>query len=418
MTTDGTEHDAKALEELGDPLQTGIEEYDPELVSADQFAGHYAGRYGTFMLATTCNTPPAASIAEKLERALEDDTRIKEIGDVHIMPEWYSRKTAYPRSDGELGEALLSDEDHFHAIRFSDPFSFIVSVPKRNQPPFRGYTDFPSDTYYVAWDGVTAVVLWERTPDAVGPPRAGGQVVVDVLTDVVAAAGFELYVQPCSPNCTNLFAHTVLQVEQSDVGDEMTLESDPDSSIVVLHVPFNGEPLGLVAKVCTYIRVEAEYFARFKNGAQRIMDLESFARSMVAELLELQYERNATLKLGRARRFLSKIHNRGSKRKIQGLIASLWLVFARLEERRSEWFSARDRFVDSIERYGTGALFKRDHRDELRTIERQDLAFIRAAIEQSANRLDSSTIALVTGLSAVAAVIGAVIGALIAVAAS
>lgn len=391
----------------------------------DSESGHTSSacfaRFGSFMLSAPCGHPPSEVVIERVCGALRDDPRIKEIGEVRIRPEWTATRESYPHtrhSDADA-DALLSGSDHFHSVRFSDPIAFTVSVPIRNQPAFKGYRDVPTDTYWVAWDGVTAVVLWERESDlrvgdnTASVPRSGGHVVADILHAAASAAGFDLYVQSCSPNCENLFAHRLLWIDTVAPTSKQPMLKVVRESLgqnLAIELRSDGQGTDLALDLLHSLRLEGGYFAHFKNSAQRIFDLDDLAHKLVGELLELHYDRNLRRRKPVHLQPIASWKARGERRRAEEIIASLWLAISRVQALRSQWFPLRDRFLESTQKYGTAALFELDHKDDQRAVERQDLEFVRAAVEQSANRLDSRYVALLTGLSALSGLIGAVVG--------
>jgi hypothetical protein len=78
----------------------------------------------------------------------------------------------------------------------SEPVAFTIRVPVKNQPTNFGLGDPPTDTYGVAWDGISVIVVWDQADDE--PPMNAGQVAANVLSDVLESFGYELYVQGCS----------------------------------------------------------------------------------------------------------------------------------------------------------------------------------------------------------------------------
>ncbi|GAB3666075.1 hypothetical protein GCM10027596_33030 [Nocardioides korecus] len=273
--------------------------------------------------------------------------------------------------------------------------------------------DVPTDTYFVAWDGITALVMWDREEETVLPTRSGGHVVIDILTDVLASAGGALYAQPCSPGCTNEFAHRVLRIERA-VGPRMVgkvkTHGFPAADI---HVHSENEPIGVAGDMMISLRQTAFFFARYKNLARRIQDLESAARSDVDRLLEVQYEqiRRAKLKFGARAREIGKAREERSETKV--LVARLWIALARLESFKREWDGMRRRFLESAEESGSLPMFQDDFGDDDHAVDSLDLSFIRAAIEQSASRYDTRVVALATGAGGAAGLVGSMVGALL-----
>jgi hypothetical protein len=136
---------------------------------------YFFARFGTFMLVADDEAPSPDVLRQRLETAIRTESRIASAMPVAVRGGWTFSVQAFPKRQDTTDDALFSGKDAFKAIRLSDPVAFIVTVPIKNQPEFRGYNDIPTDTYYVAWDGITAFVLWRRLADDRMPPRSGGR---------------------------------------------------------------------------------------------------------------------------------------------------------------------------------------------------------------------------------------------------
>ncbi|MGW4151971.1 hypothetical protein ACWEDF_02280 [Micromonospora chersina] len=353
---------------------------------------------------------PAASIVmSQLRHALEADSRVAEVISTNFEAERMGTYRVYRHATPNEPTPLSGDI--LRALKLSDPIAFKVHVPRKNQKPFRGHLDIPSDDYWVAWDGITMVAAW---PHKKGTPfpRSGGHIAIDILRDAVTAAGFELYGQPCSPNCTNGFAHTTLVVGLCDdePGTENVYERNGSFVDVHLHAP---EDTGAwVQSLTKDIGYESQLFAQYKNQARRIRDIEKTARDMAEEVLSINIQQIHLSRYPLGRRVANWGVSRERRRRVMELIALLWLAFAQIEATRRDWSEMRRRLEDAAARYGTGCLFETDRLDDDGAIESLDLSFIKAAVEQSAARQDSQTMASATALGALAATFGAIAGAI------
>jgi hypothetical protein len=157
----------------------------------------------------------------------------------------------------------------------------------------------------------------------------------------------------------------------------------------------------------------AEYFAYFKNYARRIRDLESYARSMASELLSLNHARIVRSELPVFSRLKEWWVNRSDNRRIQILIASLWLALAGIEVVRNDWAEVRRYFLGNVEHRGYTDLFDEDRADDDAALGEQNLTFIKSAVEQTTSHLDTRFVAWATGLVALSGVVGGVVGALL-----
>lgn len=373
---------------------------------------YYFGRYGTFMLITSADAESVPNLRDRLEEAIRNDNRIVDALPVSINEEWIHGTVVYPRRNETTDEALLSSGDATSAIRFRAPIVFTVKIPIKNQPLFHNENDIPTDTYYAAWDGITATVLWKREPENLEPPRSGGHIVIDVLQDIAKAMGLHLYVQACGPGCTNGFAHPVMRIERvRDSEERFSVRGfDNYNNCVNIHMHGKGSPQDLVAGIALTTGGEGESFAIYKNYARRILDLEICARSMVDELLALRHARIARSRLSVAKRIRESWVQRSNERKVRLLMSSLWLAFARIEALRMDWLQTRRRFNDLLGRFHYGDLYETDRGDDDEAIMSQDLSVIGGAVDQTATRMDARALAWTTALVALAGLIGAVIG--------
>ena len=377
---------------------------------------YYFGRYGTFMLIAPEAMPSADDLRNRLEQAIREDNRIVDAKPVSIKKDWLYRTLVYPRRVETTDRALLSNEDAGGAIRFSEPVAFTVKVPIKNQPPFRGVNDIPTDTYYAAWDGITAVVLWQREPGDLRPPRSGGHVVIDVLRNIAKFVGLKFYAQACSPGCTNIFAHRVMRIERVRGSRRFSVRGvDNYAQCVDVHLHSNGEPDEIAVGIVNTTGQEGYTFAIYKNYARRIRDLEKYARSMVDELLGLNHERIERSKMSTIRRFRTFRVKRSGERRVRLLMSSLWLALARIEAFRTDWLQKRSYLNDLLDRFHYRDLYAMDQGDDDNAIMSQDLSVIGSAVEQTANRMDARVMAWTTGLVALAGLLGAVVGGLLTV---
>lgn len=391
-----------------------IERSDPPKLPARR-PSTYMVRVGTFMLAATCEAGPISELLEVIEQGLRDDPRVATIKFPAQDQHWINNEIRYPGGEETGVDVLLSGSDHFHNIVLTNPVEFIVQVPKKNQPDFRGYTDHPSDTYYVAWDGLTVVVGWSVGGTAESVPMAGGQIVADVLQDSLEKANLKLYVQSCSAGCTKLFWHTtVILREREEVEDHKFVDSPAPHGAVVMEAPIYRNALSAMAMLLMVIRAEARHFAGFKNYSRRLINLDQASKSMVDSLLEIQYRKTHRQSLPIRDRVREWWRHRSDTRAMKRLVSSLWLSASRHEALLGEWHEDHDEFRDTIRENDSAVLFSRDLVRDERAVERQDLAFITRAVAETSSRFDARLIALVTIVGGLAALAGALLGAALA----
>ncbi len=154
------------------------------------------------------------ALLDELVATLDKDPRVTRVQAPRELNTHYTYLRRYwPERTRTSAERLLTGADYMSVLLLPEPVLFTVRVPKKNQPTKHGFDDVPSDTYDVAWDGVTAWVIWaQSSPDI---PKSGGHVVRDVLDDAARALGGGVYEQACSPGCTNIFLHTTLRLKHS-----------------------------------------------------------------------------------------------------------------------------------------------------------------------------------------------------------
>ncbi|MET8908220.1 hypothetical protein [Micromonospora sp. NPDC004551] len=374
----------------------------------------YFVRFGSFLLCVSHNDSDLAEVARKIEQALHQDSRVAEVYPFENRVEWTDTDVHYPHRRLASAGDLLSGRVHLHTVEFSEAIRFKVSVPIKNQPARGGYKDITSDSYWAAWDGTTLAVMWPASLD--GPfPMAGGHIVIDLLQDVVEAAGYSLYTQACSPGCEHRFAHrNVLVVCNAEEMGEEEMHELGDQDVVIERVEGGQPKEHLLLDLERLFFSQAAYFARYKNYARHIRDLEDLARGYVDELLTLNYQRIQDANLRLWRRVWNLWHKRKERRRGVELIAILWLLLARLEAVRRDWFADRRKLGESTSGAGNEVLFDLDKSDDDDAVTSQDFTFIRSAIQQSATRFDTRTMALATAAGGIAGFVGAILGAVLA----
>ncbi|MFF4992320.1 hypothetical protein ACFY19_34440 [Streptosporangium saharense] len=351
-------------------------------------------------------------LLNKLVIALEGDSRVVTVGSAVHRKDWMHTRTIYPRINQGIEGDILGSQNRLAAVSLSDPLSFTVNVPIKNQPRFRGCEDVPTDTYHVAWDGITAVVIWEIQRDDNNVPRSGGHVIVDILKDASEKIGLDLVAQACSPGCTNIFTHKILRIERFG-GKGIFYTEAIDDLHIKAHIHATGDALQVAINFLKSIKFTGEVFAIFKNSSRHILDIEKFCRELVDDLLGLNYSVIQWKRLSiRARIKGWKIH-RSQRRQMQNIIAILWLVLADVEALRRDWLQNRRTLLNSLAKPLNEHLYDRDRSDDDDSVMSQDLSFIRAAIEQAAVRSDTRMVAIATIYGALGGMVGGLIGGLL-----
>lgn len=384
--------------------------------------GRYLARFGSFILSQGPGEMSDEDLHAALVSALRADNRVTVVQPGVADHEWTVTDTLYPSVARPETDALLSGASHFHSVRFSDAIMFEVHVPAKNQPVIHGFVP-EIDHYFVAWDGYTAVVMWETdAPDEL-PSPAAGQVVVDILRDACVRAGQSLYVQACSRACKHLFAHRDFKVDffKSTEGFDTAFKVVGPKAIQLTIRGDLEDRLALVEAVHDEIKMPAAEFAELKNTARRILDLEQSARTMSLELISHDYETLSRSKEGLFRRIghffgdlWATVCGKSRVRAERLLIASLWLAMANMETLQQSFRDVTRRFEDSISSYAVPELFATDLKSEEAEVATLDPHFARAAIAHKATRMDNRLVVWATvGGAAVGAAITAAAGGLL-----
>lgn len=380
--------------------------------------GRYFARFGTFFLAADDDEEPIEDIYREVLAALRKDSRVPGIRALRLRPHWSFMEAVYPCGPDIPPEDVLSGNDRAFAVRFSDPLIIELRVPLKNQPVINGDADVPTDHYWVAWDGVTAIVLWEvDEPDRIYAPRSAGHIIHDVLRTAAEDAGYELMQQACSTDCHNMFAHRDIRLVQvpGHGGIVSGLVAGDDVGPANAVIECNGDAPELLRRLWETVEAATGEFALFKNYARRLFAVEDLANEFVTDLLTRDYAAIVHKRLSRIRRVgvrLKALRIRKSKagRSIDELIAALWLLMASKETLIGLVASKRRSFNIRAAKEDTEVLYVADRREDEHRLEILDLTFVRAAIEQKSSRLDNRIIAVATACGALAAVVGALIG--------
>lgn len=381
--------------------------------------GSYFARYGTVMLVRSDEKLTKKQIYEEVLAGLRAESRVVEIGSSDCHPDWMGAFRAYMQRGKFPDELLLSSEFYFDAVKLVDPVYFTVSVPIKNQKPFRGEEDIPTSEYFAAWDGITLVVAWERDREVLIPPHSGGHVVIEIIGQALASRKLGLYVQACSQNCTNMFTHKDLRVEKfPGKGGLSCKKGRQNGRLIDVHVESEGGGGQVALEILLGMQWYGSQFARFKNYSRRIQDLEQYAREMVDELLQLNYSgissdagKRISWKSVKTLGIIPFRRRRALAAKTKTLVSSLWLALSRIEAIRRDWDRVQLHLLEKEDRYGI--FFDADTGMDLKITSSMDTNFIRSAVEQHETRKDARITAVATFTGAVGGLVGAVIGGLL-----
>jgi hypothetical protein len=365
---------------------------------------HFLARAATLMLTSDTQSNAVEAARSVIER-LRNDARVPTpIDDPELNDYWTDWSEMFPARKGPRAGVLRSD-DRMSALHLSSPVSFTVRVPIQHQPTHHGSEPPRSDTYGVAWDGITAIVVWEQ--DDADIPISGGHIVAKVLEDAAKAAGFGLYSQSCSPGCDYVFMHTTMRVEANPEATDLRLEKiDGDRAIrAILDIEFDDDLEAAALFLLLGMGTATDEFAEFKNLARRIQDIEGTIRNDIGHLLSHNYEHALGRTYSPRKRLKAAWNNRSWRREGRALIAGLWLSLSNLDTLTRRWETTR-RNLDTIEA-DAALLFSRDYSSDVRAIEDMDLAATATVVDQVSEGMNSRVLALATSGGALGGAVAA-----------
>jgi len=349
----------------------------------------------------------AAQADTALRDAMEKDPRITQV--LPPAPSDAANARTHllwdPQEDEEnLVEALR----HYRALRLNIEVMFRVRVPKKNQPIYRGLDDVPTDEYLALWDGVTLYVQWtQATRRGSG---SGGHVVLDVLGDVVRAAGYEAVVQACAPSCHHKFIHLdIVTLDTCKPPDRFEHVSETPVSSVLL-APYSRDDDDHANLRRTFVATSStlNQFAEVKNTSDMVMFLGGRLFADSTELTSIAYQRAARRPFFRRGALTDLWHLRGTRRQVRQLLAGLWLALSMLTVRQLEW--KRDAGL-------LRSIMKSDHTRAFRgaldirasEIEELNVDTVRTTLEDTGARQQASALIFATLCGAIAVLAGAVL---------
>lgn len=285
-------------------------------------------RFGSFLIVADRFVQTNEEIYHGIADALSEDPRVTRVRHSRVFdPAWCRRSPILPAGASE--EDLITGEDVRATIKFSAPISFFVDVPAKNQPKRSAYDELPTE-YEVLWDGQLALVTWHGDPDS-SVPMSGGHIVIDILKQAACRAGFDLYVQACSPHCDHGFAHTdLILVAGGAGGDDIEYTDSRWEGDVEVQIPDTENEVA--TDVFVDICVASLRFTELKNLSQRLLELEITCRRSLDSVMGTYYSR-AQLPLQPVREQLAaRWSTRDWRRTARRDIARIWLILAQLEK--------------------------------------------------------------------------------------
>lgn len=356
-----------------------------------------------------------ATSSKACVRRLVDDPRVTEVvPENHTYADSAALLNFLPQLPEHGGSA---DNEDFSptpevspVLRLNQLLQFKIAMPIKNQPLYRGADDVPSENYDVAWNGVCLVVQWAQKDQRA--TLSGGHVVLTVLAEVVANAGYDLRVQACTRACQFKFMHVdvLTFVGDDPPGDEYHRHPSPLPGQVV-HTPRDGSagPGPTLRGLFADIAYPLERFASLVNIKNHISLAEARARDHNDALLALAYHKAVRPSLGSIAGVRQRWAQRSGRAEVRRLIASVWIQLATMERLTREWGPELRLLETQWSVKGIATLFN-DRELDAEYIEGLDLTLLRTSLEDSARRLDTNVLTVATAASALGAVAGGVAG--------
>jgi hypothetical protein len=335
------------------------------------------------MLMGDSDVPDAGATARSVIGHLRKDLRIPGEIDSPNLKEYCTRWIPMYRAATTAQGPPQGPGAHF-ALQLSPPIVFTIRVDLDVQSEYDAPSDIPTDTYAVAWDGVTAIVAWSQTGGDI--PSGGGRIVATVLEEAAKLAGLNFYVQGTGANSDDIFIHQTMRIESMPRSSKFVLAGTDDGQCLTAGLDDEYENLeSMVEQLWFSLGPAAGEFAGLKNLANRIRETESAIRRDLSDLLGRNYQQAAIGMAPLLARMMIRIRSRGGAKKARMLIAGLWLSIAQLAKLVSEW-QQRRRSLDSL--YPDAVLlFRPDYGNDVEAIESLDIAPMSESINQVARMM-------------------------------
>ncbi|MFJ8539200.1 hypothetical protein [Streptomyces sp. NPDC093591] len=364
-------------------------------------------RSATVLLALQREINDRAAEIENVRNHLEEDPRViwAELEEDQNS-DFITVSNFFPDADRTRPSHIIKGSDGFPVMRFDQPIVFKAAVPIKNQPQHHNADDIPTDTYWVAWNGVVALVMWRH--ESGRSPLSGGHIAFDILEKAVNGCGHTLYNQACSPECENIFMHTNLLLTPSEECNRTHFVKRNESDIHLLFAEWEDEKDSLI-DLFLDLGSSYENFARQKNTGRRIIDLESEAYTQLLHLLSHYAEHAQISTKPLLRRLIARWHGRGWRSEVRLLSSHIWLCISGIEILKRNWIDEKKAFYDDVEESGLEEIFAIDYGDDVERIETLDLTRLDSICSQMESRIDNTALSWTTVGGAMA---GAITGSL------
>ncbi|WP_332062343.1 hypothetical protein [Agromyces sp. CCNWLW203] len=377
----------------------------------------YVGRVGILFFALPArdhghtSVPTPNEFYDQLVAQLTSDARVKELrapssGENELRPESFSAAGwRQGRTDGKPDGPHL----HIHVASFRTPILMAINVPQRLQPQDRGERGIPAEEYWVAWDGVQLLVLWDRNATEHSLGYYGGFAAMEIISDALDELGLSPRNQPCGPYCKYPFAHQDLLVAPAADTSKVRLREEGRFTVRI-DCPSEPDVLELAHRLSRSFSLTVNTFAKMRSFGDSVSGTEIKARRELADLLQHQYEIARTAAEPFIRSIRLRWKNRGLRRKMSKGVARLWMHLATIERNQRHCIEGRYIYDTSAQRQGIGLIFKTEYPQFLNSIDTLEIDTLRATVEQLSMRVDTRIIAVATIAGAMS---GALVGALV-----
>jgi hypothetical protein len=371
-----------------------------------QIEDTYLCRIATILL-NAGKSENARDFLQPVRSALESDTRVTyaRFNDPQ-NPDFIDYEIYYSDRAQATTKSSPQGSGAFNAISFDQLLFFKIVVPIKNQPKHHDADDIPTDTYWVAWNGLTAFILWKHEGDLV--PLSGGHVVLEILQDAAERCGLSVYNQACSPGCTNVFLHTTLVVSKEEDQEEFEV-IDADGNHISVAVPDLPDEEDVLYEIAYHLGYAAEHFSRRKNISRKLANLESLTTEQLQSLL-VDYSGHAETAAKPFRGNLKEKWGDRSWRKHARLhSARVWLGASTMESFIHDWHEQDAEFQQELSP-GFAAIFAGDSRRDGVTVSSINISRLTEICAQVEKRFDTAVLSWATAGGAIA---GAIAGSLV-----
>jgi hypothetical protein len=342
-------------------------------------------------------------LVERVTAAFSRDPRVSAI--VEAPNDARAFRGTYPRiEDGE--QIALDPLAHKFTPDFSTPYVLQLRVPIKNQPTL-GFSDPPTDTYLVVWNGLTLLVLWEQNQgDDIGD--TWGRVALQVLEGALNSFGLAAAVQP------PYMPDTSVVISCGKSSQTWLLQVRENSTIYEMAVPESEWIPELIARrlFARVDRVVDSYYT-VSNVVDRIVCLQMFLEEDIDSIAKSQYERRLLRNRWLPVQIWRRWRIRDWRRDVETRIARLTLALTAMARLKTALQSDVRSYGQDI----ADAEFELRHRV---TTEQQqeamslDLTLVENLLARAEQRMDNLVLTRVTMAGAlVGAAFGAIAGALV-----